>query len=351
MKCLSLFSGIGGLDLAAEWAGIMPVAFCEIEEYPVKILNRRWPNVQVFGDVATLTADSLGERGIGTNGIDLIIGGFPCQPFSVAGKRRGKKDERFLWGEFARLISEIRPRWVVAENVPGLISIALDDVLSDLERQNYTAGTFVFPASAVGAPHRRERLFIVAHAGGERLERCKLERAFNEIAKRRKSAHVATSECCEGGRMWATPTACGNYNKVGASKSLGNGLATSVKNWPTPKAGKPEGYSSGGFRPTLAQQVTGEPKPKHGQLNPDWVEMLMGFPCGWTNVDCDDPTPWPGWPAGLGTQQYPYEPPRTVFKMPNRAKRLKALGNAVVPQQAFPIFRAIAEIERSITNE
>lgn len=331
MKSLSLFSGIGGLDLAAEWAGIMPVAFCEIEEYPVKILNRRWPNVQVFGDVATLTADSLRKRGIGTNGIDIIAGGFPCQPFSVAGKRRGKEDERFLWGEFARIISEIRPRWVVAENVPGLIGIALDDVLADLERRGYAAGTFVFPASAVGAPHRRARLFIVANAGSERREGRKLEKAFDEIAKRRKSSHGATSECCESGRMWPTTSVCGNYNKAGSSKNSGDGLATSVKNWATPVK---EDYRRCG--PNSRQQ--GLPEVVHrchsGQLNPDWVECLMGFPIGWTDEKCNKPKTWTGWPMGLGSKQYPYEPPRTTSKSQNRGKRLRCLGNAVVPQQA-----------------
>ncbi|HHV03843.1 MAG TPA: DNA cytosine methyltransferase [Bacteroidales bacterium] len=164
MKVLSLFSGIGGLDLAAEWAGMEVVAFCEIEPYPVEVLKRRWPDVPVFRDVFTLTRNTLAEQGIRPDDIDCIIGGFPCQPFSVAGKRKGKKDERFLWGEFSRLIGEIRPSWVVAENVPGLISIALDDILADLESQGYGCLTFVYPASAVGAPHRRERVFIVAHA-------------------------------------------------------------------------------------------------------------------------------------------------------------------------------------------
>lgn len=163
VRVLSLFSGIGGLDLAAEWAGMEIVAFCEIDPYATKVLKRRWPDAQVFGDVCTLTRNSFAERGIRSDDIDCIIGGFPCQPFSVAGKRKGKKDERFLWGEFSRLIGEIRPSWVVAENVPGLISIALDDVLADLESHGYGCLTFVYPASAVGAPHRRERVFIVAH--------------------------------------------------------------------------------------------------------------------------------------------------------------------------------------------
>lgn len=137
MRVLSLFSGIGGLDLAAEWAGMKIVAMCEIEPYAIKVLERRFPNVPIFGDVTTVTRNTLTEHGIEPDGIDCIIGGFPCQPFSVAGKRKGKADKRFLWGEFNRLIGEIRPSWVVAENVPGLISIALDDILASLESKGY----------------------------------------------------------------------------------------------------------------------------------------------------------------------------------------------------------------------
>lgn len=161
VKALSLFTGIGGMDLAAQWAGIEVVAMCEIEPYAVEILKRRFPNVKIFGDVSKLSREVLEREGIETKTIDIVFGGFPCQPFSVAGKRRGKEDERFLWGEFSRLIGEIRPSWVVAENVPGLISIALDDILSDLESKGYKTRTFLYPASAVGAPHKRERLFII----------------------------------------------------------------------------------------------------------------------------------------------------------------------------------------------
>lgn len=197
MKVLSLFSGIGGLDLAAEWAGMEVVAFCEIDPYAVKVLERRWPNVPIFGDVATLGRDSLIERGIRPEEIDVITGGFPCQPFSVAGKRRGKEDERFLWGEFSRIIGEIRPSWVVAENVPGLLSTVsykdqfpmdnsgnaegevgdlftrtgrgvADQILEEIEALGYTVLPIVYSASAVGAPHKRERVFVVAHSASDR---------------------------------------------------------------------------------------------------------------------------------------------------------------------------------------
>jgi DNA (cytosine-5)-methyltransferase 1 len=303
VKVLSLFSGIGGLDLAAEWAGMEVVAFCEIEPYATKVLKRRFPDVPIFGDVFDLTAATLTERGIRTEGIDCIIGGFPCQPFSVAGKRKGAEDERFLWGQFSRLIEEIRPSWVVAENVPGIIGIALDDVLADLERKGYGCLPFVYPASAVGAPHKRERVFIVAYRHEPGLE----GREGGELPER--ASQFSVRESCALGKLWPTPHAnC--HTGAGAHGEGGENLQTTAG----------------------------------GQLNPDWVEVMMGFPIGWTDIDVN-PKPWPGWPAMMRIDQHYYEPPRTTKGGKNRAKRLQALGNAVVPQQAYPIFRAIMEVE------
>jgi DNA (cytosine-5)-methyltransferase 1 len=304
VKVLSLFSGIGGLDLAAEWAGMEVVAFCEIEDYPVRVLKRRWSDVPVFGDVSALTGNTLRERGIRPEGIDCIVGGFPCQPFSVAGKRKGKDDERFLWGEFSRLIEEIGPSWVVAENVPGLIGIALDDVLADLEGKGYGCLPFVYPASAVGAPHRRERVFIVAHNSKQGLQGGEASR--NNVTNRPEPLDELAPRCCAG-NLWPTPD-CSDRR---SAKSKQQGLSNAV------------GVS----------------------LNPDWVEILMGFDIGWTDIYCDEPVQWPGWPAMMRIDQHYYEPPRTTKGGKNRAKRLKALGNAVVPQQAYPIFRAIMEVE------
>lgn len=149
MRGLSLFSGIGGLDLAFEWAGGEISAFCEIEPYCQKILRKHWPDVPVFEDIRELKGSDAGA-------VDVIYGGFPCQPFSVAGNKKGKDDKRYLWPEFSRLVGEIKPRWVVAENVPGILRIASDDVCSDLERQGYEVGIWDFEAAAVGAKHRRE---------------------------------------------------------------------------------------------------------------------------------------------------------------------------------------------------
>lgn len=178
MKALSLFSGIGGIDLAAEWAGIETVAFCEREPFCQKVLAKHWPNIPIYDDVCTLTKERMEADGIGT--IDLIHGGYPCQPFSMAGKRGGEGDDRYLWPEVARLLEQIRPRWFVGENVAGHISLGLDEVLSDLDNIGYTTQPFIIPACAVGAFHKRFRIFLVAYLGSIGVERGSTEQILGE---------------------------------------------------------------------------------------------------------------------------------------------------------------------------
>ena len=159
VKVLDLFSGIGGFSLGLERAGFETVAFCELEDYPVSILNKHWPDVPVHRDIRKLD----GKQYRGT--VRLVCGGFPCQPFSVAGKQAGEEDDRHLWPEMLRIIKEVQPDYVIGENVAGFISMALDDVLSDLEGEGYRCEVFVLPACAVGGIHRRDRCWIV----GERI--------------------------------------------------------------------------------------------------------------------------------------------------------------------------------------
>ena len=161
MKVLDLFSGIGGFSIGLEKAGFETVAFCEIEPYCRGVLERHWPDTPIYGDVKQLTAEQLRADGIIP---DVIVGGYPCQPFSVAGRQRGEEDPRHLWPEVHRLIRELRPRWVICENVSGHIKLGLDEVLSTLEAEGYTVWPFIIPACSIDAPHKRDRVWIVAHS-------------------------------------------------------------------------------------------------------------------------------------------------------------------------------------------
>ena len=243
MTHLSLFSGIGGLDLAAEWAGFITVGQCEFADYPTKVLEKHWPDVPRWRDIRTLTKESFYER-TGLRTVDVISGGFPCQPFSVAGKQKGKGDDRYLWPEMLRVITELRPRCVVGENVSGLVRIALAGILSELQGVGYEARAYSSAAWDVGGLHKGERIFIVAAANDGRA------------AVRRNTQLPA-----DGG---------------------------------TERRGGRHG--GGAEKPDLWKRWEVEPRP-------------YGVAHG----------------------------------IPNQVDRLKCLGNAVVPQQAYPIFKALAE--------
>ena len=216
MKVLDLFSGVGGFSLGLERAGMETIAFCEKDKKAQLVLKKHWPDVPIYEDVKDLNYERLKQDGLvadphrksgqirrhdkadagksacrgnhqGRSGtddfgkpgtqknatdektrkqpstIELICGGFPCQPFSVAGKQRGQADDRHLWPEYFRLIQEIRPRWVIGENVAGIINMGFNQVLSNLESENYRCQTLIIPACAINAPHRRDRVWFIAH--------------------------------------------------------------------------------------------------------------------------------------------------------------------------------------------
>lgn len=164
MKVGSLFSGGGLGDFGFMAAGMKITWQCEIDEYCQKILALRYPDSKKYWDIKTLKGSDL-------ESVEIITGGFPCQPFSVAGKQRGKDDDRYLWPEMFRIIKSKKPRWVVCENVPNIVNLALDDVLVDLESEDYEAWPVIFPALALSATQNRGRLFIVANSEGERLSK------------------------------------------------------------------------------------------------------------------------------------------------------------------------------------
>lgn len=287
---LSLFSGIGGLDLAAEWAGMRTVGQCEWAEYPTKVLEKHWPDVPRWKDIRTLTKESFYAR-TGRRTVDVISGGFPCQPFSVAGKRRGREDDRYLWPEMVRVIKELRPAWVVGENVAGIVRMALPDILSELEACGYRTRAFLIPACAVGARHRRYRVAIVGHAQGDS----------------KRGLPIRTGEAFAG------PVRCGEDVQHSDSAGCKEQHA----------AGEPggEGLSCRGCYPggTRAEGAAESGLGGVADGVPDWVD---GY-----------------WDTEPDIQ-------RIAEGVRNRAERLKALGNAVVPQQFYPVFKAIAEAER-----
>jgi DNA (cytosine-5)-methyltransferase 1 len=289
---ISLFSGIGGIDLAAHWAGFRTVAFVERDPFCQKVLAKRFPNTPIYDDIRTFSwpmshaegkqdrrlqqSDVSTDAGASRERVTLVSGGFPCQPFSVAGKRKGAGDERFLWHEMLRVVREVQPLWVLGENVRGLLSIdggrTFGTILHELAEVGYRVGWGVYGACHVGAPHRRERVFIVAHSAG--------------VRRKGRTGREPGREA-EEGRL---PEPC------------------------------PRGEDVAG---------AGEPGPQgHGGL-------------------CERAGEWLAWKGGFPLRGiWKSEPPvgRVASGIPARVDRLRALGNAVVPQQVYPILKAIAEV-------
>ena len=311
---LSLFSGIGGLDLAAEWAGFTTVGQCEFADYPTKVLEKHWPDVPRWRDVRTLTKESFYER-TGLRTVDVLSGGFPCQPFSVAGKQKGKGDDRYLWPEMLRVIRELRPRCVVGENVPGIIKIAAGQVVKDLERAGYHVVVFNFEAAAVGAWHRRSRVFFIAtdaeHDGCASAEIAgSAEEGNDGIAPRTEAAVQSTGlGSCTGGEE---PVADAD----------GKGL---------------QGREQHGAPDTTEDAGEQSPRVPAGECSEAVYDAMRGRCAGFARREQSQEFAhgrcWAAEP-GVG---------RVAHGIPNRVDRLKCLGNAVVPQQAYPIFRALRE--------
>jgi DNA-cytosine methyltransferase len=184
LRHLDLFSGIGGFSLGLEaTGGFETVAFCDIEEFPRKVLQKHWPHVKQYTDIKELNYEKLKSDGLLP--IDIITGGYPCQPFSVAGRKKGEKDPRHLWPEYFRLVKELRPTWVIGENVGGHIKLGLDTVLENLESEGYAVRTFSIPASAIGANHKRERVWIVAYSERNGLASSEERRSIEETISRK----------------------------------------------------------------------------------------------------------------------------------------------------------------------
>ena len=291
---LSLFSGIGGLDLAAEMAGFETVGQCEYADYPTKVLEKHWPNVPRWRDIRTLTGESFYER-TGLRTVDVISGGFPCQPFSVAGDRRGKEDDRYLWPEMLRVIQELKPTWVIGENVPGIVNLALDTVLSDLENSGYSAQAFNIPACGVDAPHKRERIAILAYAL-DRRGTVRRDWKFQDLKENGRegldngegAAATITGERREN-KSWTSGMADGLRTGVYETAAdpvrfdVSRRGEESVLDATFTKCSSRERESK--YRNNLNELLECTPLGLIGRTNPEWIEWLTGYPIGWTDLN------------------------------------------------------------------
>ncbi len=306
---LSLFTGIGGIDLAAEAAGFKTVGQCEWADFQNRILETHWKNVVRFKDIRDLTKEAFYEK-TGYDTVTLISGGFPCQPFSLAGKRRGEEDDRYLWPEMLRVIRELSPAWVLGENVAGFINMGLDKAVADLEGAGYSVRAFVLPAVAVGAWHERRRTFIIGHRISDTT--C----IFCQTEHKAEPCRADEPECSnnmEQGRRKET----GKSGNCSGRKTAGStGVRRSVhgEQGGTEAGAAVCGYNAWGF--------TSEP---------GMGGMADGIP-----DRMDGHKKWEAEPEALK---------RMLPKGEDWEQRHLSLGNAVVPQQAYPILKGIADIE------
>lgn len=321
---LSLCTGIGGIDLAAEWAGFHTVGQCEIEDFQTRVLEKHWPNVRRWRDIHDVTVESV--RAAGIERIDMLSAGYPCQPFSNAGKRGGATDDRHLWPQVFRVVQETKPRWCLFENVDGHVSLGLGDVLSDLETGGYTTiPPVVIPACAVNAPHQRYRIFIVAYANSVRWDS-----GGNHWAERHVHSHP----------QWDTAQALPNRKQC-EFESRENG---EIVAYPSSERIKRERTS----RFEVMDARDGE---RASEIVRDGTEQRRST---FTGVDrsFDGIPNWVDgcnrWPAPYGQPQYEWEPPRVAVRTKYQAARVGSLGNAVVPQQVYPILQAIYATEMQI---
>ncbi|MDR2697163.1 MAG: DNA (cytosine-5-)-methyltransferase [Holophagales bacterium] len=270
MKFLDLCAGIGGFSLGLEAAGMVCIGQVEIDDYCSRILAKHWPDVQRWRDIKELDPAELPSA-------ELICGGYPCQPFSLAGKRRGADDDRHLWPFISAIVRHLKPAWCLFENVIGHVSMGLDEVLSDLEGQGYTARPVVIPACAVNAPHRRDRVWVIANSA---------ERYRSKVKTAKSVEHQGQGEVSPGGCF---------------------GVATFLPHSTSHSLGQ-----------SRIETDAGETERARNHHRIREISHAAGQ---WgTHKSCVD---------------------RVVARVPYRLDRLRALGNAVVPQVVYEIGKAI----------
>ena len=311
MKQIGLFEGIGGFSLAAEWMGWETIAWCEWNEFGQKVLSYHFPNAKPHGDIKTT------DFTIYKGQCDIVTGGFPCQPYSQAGKRKGKEDDRHLWPEMLRAIREIQPSWVVGENVLGLVNwsggLVFHEVQTDLEAAGYEVFPFVLPACAVNAPHRRDRVWFVAYSNSNGQHR---RNGQHEIYTSEGREHALN----DTNKIYVTT----NANEFGQVGRCEQPISKEPNKYSELNSADATNYASKGLERGKRSTVNSEyNRGKNEQWHKDWVEVASKF------CRLDD-----GIPRKLDGI--------TFSKWRNES--IKAYGNAIVPQVAFEIFKAIMDV-------
>ena len=338
LRHLDLFSGIGGFALGLEsTGGFETVGFCDNEPFAQKVLKKHWPNVPCYEDVRDVGVDTVGYRGV-----DIITGGFPCQPYSVAGKQ-DPKDNRQLWPEMFRIIKEIRPTYVIGENVRNLISIregvVFEQVCTDLEGEGYEVQTYVLSASAVNAPHQRYRCWIVGI-----LADTESQRSFSTSKRRERKQEqsgILNDKKEVRSKVRSKSARCSELREQDVSDTNDTGDRTSkrrtdknrekkVKGWKEQPQSKPSRYSKDVANSCSTRRKVGIPKKGYRQEgNAEEPYNDSHRLSGWQEKDNWTVEPSVG---------------RVAHGIPNRVDRLKGLGNAVVPQIPAVLGRAILEV-------
>jgi len=381
---LDLFSGIGGFAIAAQACGYKTIGFCEREPYAQQILkeqfgavladadNRRQAQrqIQATGDKQCrqrpkLHDDIFNLDGADYAGVDLLTGGFPCQPFSVAGKRRGAEDDRAIWPEMLRVIREAKPTWIIGENVAGIVTMELDNILSDLESLGYSAWPIVIPACAVDARHRRDRVWIVAHSNDSRPQEHGLREPSVSMRPGEDVAHAASKQDDgkrghrERGRDGMGRQEQAARRRDGQADHDGTGgqgedVAHAISLRELQSSGsfaderRRTGYEGEDVAHADESSCQGNERAERGkpkrtehqqhcgrQLEPAICGMADGLPEG-----LDGGARFCQWP------EEDYATPRVTTGIKHRAHRLKGLGNSIVPNVACEIIRAIVSCGR-----
>jgi len=366
MHHIDLCSGIGGFALGFQWAGLSkPVLFCDIEPWSRKILEKHWPDVPIAEDVKELASDPDGLIPRTDPKKTILTAGYPCQPFSHAGKRLGSADtDRHIWPYILQIVAHKRPAFCVFENVYGHVSLGLDQVLLDLETQGYATRPFIVPACAVDAPHRRDRVWIIANASGVRCDTGGAKQSLQRLGTSGKARRQALDE--QRNAEERTAKDAGNASSSGqrgdngrwAGQKLENGCenvahtdSSSSRRRAIPRNVGGQRWKPAEARPASVQPCNGEPCTSYAQqggetvADTDSAQRKKGRVSSGVHSEHSDTLCNSGRKRRQAAQQWLPEPSvgRVAHGIPKRVDRLRGLGNAIVPQIAMKIGEAIRQ--------